>query len=51
MSGIKTDAQFEAENDLRTLIEAGKIRKSPKRMKAAKAEATKQKKALAAVSK
>jgi hypothetical protein len=46
-----TKAQFEAENDLRTLIEAGKIRKSPKRMKAAKAEAKKQKEALKAVEK
>ena len=45
----KSDAQFDIESDLRTLVEANRIRKSPKRMKAVKAEAKKQKAVLATV--
>jgi len=45
----KTDAQFQAENDLRTLVDANKIRKDSKRMKALKTEAKKQKSALASI--
>lgn len=49
MPGIKSDKQFEAENDLRSLVEAGRIKKSPNRMQAAKAEAKKQRDALKAI--
>lgn len=45
----KTDAEFAAENDLRTLVNANKIRKDSKRMKALKKEAKKQKSALASI--
>ena len=34
----KTDAQWEAESDASTLIDAEKIKKDPKRRKAARAE-------------
>ena len=51
MPRIQGDAQFEAEQDLRTMIESKKIDKSPKRKKAAMAEARKQKAALATINK
>ena len=34
----KTDAQWEAESDASTLVDAEKIKKDPKRCKAARAE-------------
>ena len=40
------DADFEAEHDLRSLIEAAKVAKDPKRLKAAKAKAKEQMAAL-----
>jgi hypothetical protein len=48
MSGKKTkqDLQWEAESDVRSLIEAGKVNADPARLKRAKAEASKQAKAL-----
>jgi len=49
MPGIKSDKQFEAENDLRTMVEAGRIKKSSARMKAMKTEAKKQRDALKAI--
>ena len=42
----QADADFEAEDDLRALIRAEKIRKDPKRMKAAKKKAKEQMAAL-----
>lgn len=45
------EKQFEAEQDLRTLIDAKKIEKDSKRKKAALAEGRKQKAALSAIAK
>jgi hypothetical protein len=42
----KQDLQWEAESDVRSLIEAGKVNADPARLKRAKAEASKQAKAL-----
>lgn len=46
-----TDAEFEAQNDMRSLIEAEKIKRSPKRLAAAKAMAKKESDALAKIGK
>jgi len=46
-----SDKEFEAQNDLRTIIESKKIMKDSKRKKAAMAEAKKQKAALASITK
>lgn len=43
------DKKWRAESDLRTLVEAKKIEADPQRLKAAKAEATRQHTALKAV--
>ena len=47
----KTEAEFQAENDMRSLIEAEKIKRVPKRLKAAKDMAKKQSDEMARVSK
>lgn len=43
--------RFERESDLRTLVDAGKIKANPKRLAAAMKEAKAQRKALANVAK
>ena len=45
------DERFERENDLRTLVDAGKIKADPKRFKRAMKEARTQRTALAKVGK
>jgi len=37
VANVKSEAEWQAEGDLNTLIEAEKIKKSPKRLKAAMA--------------
>lgn len=41
MKGLAMDKEWEVESDLRTLLEAEKIKKDPKRMKAVKEMAKK----------
>lgn len=43
------DKDFQAEQDMRALIDAEKIKRDPKRLAAAKAKAEEQRKALASV--
>ena len=47
----KQEAEWKAENDLRTLIDAEKIKKEPSRLRAAMAKAKEQRAALETVTK
>ena len=46
---MPTNEDFEAESDMRTLIDAARIKKDPKRLKRARAKAREQRDALASV--
>ncbi|MCK5609072.1 hypothetical protein KAR91_44770 [Candidatus Pacearchaeota archaeon] len=51
MPSTESDKEWEARQDMDTLIDAEKIKKSPKRLKAALLQAKKQKEALSTLEK
>lgn len=51
MPGVSVDKDFQAEDDLRTLIEAEKIKRDKSRLKAAMAKGNEKRKDLAKVMK